>query len=628
MKRLVIAATHVCILLPTLATASPPPLDEAALRRRLLALPAQGSREATVALRVDDGPAWPFRIRDSRTLPPALLKRHPWLRSFRGADDKGRTLRLDLSPSGMRGSIRDGSHTWTFRPGQAAWREHMGHASSIPRPAGMSAMPGSASAASSTSPDASAPVTATLARGAGALRHDFRLAVAAGSRYVARTGGTVDTALAEIAHAVNQANEVFETDVGVHFTLVDRNDRIIRPDPERDPFETHDPGMAAVMLIDKEIGAGRYDIGHAVLTYTGGESHVGTSCSDARDADFFATHKAAAWSGHPAPASEPFATGYLIHTLGRQLGAWPTANGCRHDTLDDRAVEPGGGSTAMGYAPAGCGGEGQWLQARSDRYFHAASIEQMQAWLASRGGRCAARRLRAVAAPWIDPESLADTAVIPARTPFTLEARVEPAMPGRRLTYTWEQMDPGTGQRGPLHDAGAGPLFRSFPPSPVSQRVFPRMAAVLGHEAAEPGETLPTTSRPLAFRLTVRDNGGDSATVASADTRLRVVDTGRAFAVTAPTAGSTALAGGRVRVGWDVAGTDTAPISCHFVVIDLSPDGGLSWLTPALAVDERNDGEADVTLPAHLGATDAARLRVRCDWRPFFAVSPGDFRIG
>jgi hypothetical protein len=624
MKRLFVAATYVCVVLPTVAMASPPPLDEGALRRRLLALPPQGEHEATIALGVEKGPAWSFRVRDSHTLPPALLKRHPGLRSFRGADDKGRTLRLDLSPSGMRGRIRDGSHTWTFRPGQAAWREHMGHASSVPHLAGISATAGSASAAP---PAVSTPVTAALAHGAGALRHDFRLAVAAGSRYVARTGGTVDTALAEITHAVNQANDVFETDVGVHFTLVDRNDRIIRPDPERDPFETHDPGVAAVMLIDREIGAGRYDIGHAVLTLTGGESHVGTSCSDARGADFFATHKAAAWSGHPAPTSESFATGYLIHILGRQLGAWPTANGCRHDTLDDRAVEPGGGSTAMGYAPAGCGGEGQWLQTRSDRYFHAASIEQMQAWLASRGGQCATRRLRAVTAPWIDPESLADAAVIPARTPFTLDARVEAAMPGRRLTYTWEQMDPGTGQRGPLRDTGEGPLFRSFPPSSISQRVFPRMAAVLGHEAAEPGETLPTTSRQLAFRLTVRDNGGDSATIASADTRLRVVDTGRPFAVTAPAAGSVAVTGERMRVRWDVADTTHPPIACHFVVIDLSTDGGRSWWSPALAVDEPNDGDATVTLPASTVATDTARVRVRCDWRPFFAVSTGDFRI-
>jgi hypothetical protein len=618
-----LTAAPVCLLLPSLAMASPPPLDEAALRRHLLALPVEGPRDLVVALPVDDGPHWRFRVRDSRTLPRGLLRRYPGLRSFRGVGDAGRTLRLDLSPSGIRASVRDGATTWTFRPGQAARQERRGHA--VPRP--LTTRPGTTDGMAAEVASAVAPLTTAMAPGGGAVRHDFRLAVAASSRYVASTGGTVDTALAEIAHAVNQANEVFETDVGVHFTLSDRTDRIIRADPTRDPFETNDPGMAAVTLIDREVGRGRYDIGHAVLTHTGGESHVGTSCSDARDADFFATHKAAAWSGHPAPASAPFAVDHLIHVLGRQLGAWPTANGCRHDTLDDRAMEPGGGSTAMGHASFGCGGEGQWLQSGADRYFHAASIEQMQTWLAARGGRCASRQLRTAVAPWIDPASLAERAVIPARTPFMLDASAEPAMPGRRLTYTWEQMDPGTGQKGPLQDTGEGPLFRSFPPSPSGQRTFPRMAAVLGHEAAEPGETLPATSRQLAFRLTVRDNGGDSATIASADTRLRVVDTGRPFAVTTPAAGSVAAPGERMRVRWDVAATNTPPIACHFVVIDLSTDGGRSWLSPALAVDEPNDGDASVDLPVQTAGTDTARVRVRCDWRPFFAVSPGDFRI-
>jgi hypothetical protein len=46
-----------------------------------------------------------------------------------------------------------------------------------------------------------------------------------------------------------------------------------------------------------------------------------------------------------------------------------------------------------------------------------------------------------------------------------------------------------------------------------------------------------------------------------------------------------------------------------------------------VATDERNDGEADVTLPSVGISTERARLRLRCDWRPFFAVSPGDFTI-
>ncbi|PWF65520.1 hypothetical protein CBX98_25660, partial [Vibrio sp. T9] len=92
------------------------------------------------------------------------------------------------------------------------------------------------------------------------------------------------------------------------------------------------------------------------------------------------------------------------------------------------------------------------------------NIEQMRAWLGSKGGRCARKRINAVSTPWIDPTPLAEEKVVPARTPFVLEASAEPGADGSRLTYTWEQMDAGDEQRGELADDGHGPLFRSFAP--------------------------------------------------------------------------------------------------------------------------------------------------------------------
>lgn len=619
--RFFIAAAFACAFVPSSASALSAALDEAALRQRLLRLPPAGSRTVDIVLPDATGGTRTFHIRDSDTLPRGLVKRFPGLRSFRGEDDDGRTLRLDLSPAGIRASLRSGASEWLVRPGGTWTREPEGF------------VPAAGSGASEPAPTPAPPDppvrTRRSAPHGGLVRHDFRLAVAASSRYVAKTGGTVAESLAEITHMVNRANQVFETDLGVHFTLVERNDRIVRATARGDIFETHEPGPAAVRLIDREIGPRNYDIGHALSVFEGGDSHVGTSCSDARDADFFATHKAAAWSGHADPAGSSLAFGYFIHVLGRQLGAWPTANGCRRITLDDTAAEPGGGSTVMSYATPGCGDDGHWLQPRSDLYFHARSIDQIQAWLGSRGGRCASKRLTGATAPWVDPEPLAERTVIPARTPFMLDAAAKASQAGRRLSYTWEQMDTGPAQRGELQDSGEGPLFRSFPPSPDSTRLFPRLAAVLGHEPAEPGETLPTTSRQLNFRVTVREQSegdGSMATQASADTRIRVVDTGRPFRLTAPDAAAVGVAGGSLDVLWDVAGTTEAPISCHFVDIDLSTDGGMSWAPSSLAQDERNDGKATVTLPPDI-ATDRARLRVRCDWRPFLAVSAGDFVI-
>jgi hypothetical protein len=152
------------------------------------------------------------------------------------------------------------------------------------------------------------------------------------------------------------------------------------------------------------------------------------------------------------------------------------------------------------------------------------------------------------------------------------------------------------------------------------------MAVVLGDEPAGPEEAYPTTTRSLNFRLTVRDNGGEASTVIHADTRLLVVDTGRPFAVLDDGSSQIAFAGKTMALRWDVADTNRAPVSCHFVSIDLSLDNGRTWLEPALAIDEPNDGEARFSLPPD-ATSERARLRVSCDWRPFFAVSPRSFAI-
>jgi len=609
-----IASLGILFAIASPALSATPLASFAALHRTLLRLPVDGpDASAAIDLPVGSGRVSRFAVRDSRTLPAGLTKRFPGLRSFRGTDGDGRTARLDLAGGRLLLAIRDDLSEWeaSVRT-QTQWDELGGPAAAparaISEPAAY--LPAHPGPDVRTDPRPSS----SMARSGGAVRYDFRLAVAVGSRVAATWGSTVEAALGEVAHRVNRANEVFETDAGVHFTLVEASDRLVMTRPKHDPFLSADPAPANVDLIDRVVGPQGYDIGHAMLDFEGGESETGTSCSDARDADFFATHKAAAWSGaggSPARALDTF-----IHVLGRQIGAWPTANGCQRDTLDDRAFEPGGGSTAMGYAFATCRAESV-IQTHADRYLHGANIEQIHDWLDGPGGRCATRRLLPVAAPWIDPRSLDRRLIVPARTPFTLSARAMPGAPGLRLTYTWEQMDAGDAQRGPPIDDGQGPLFRSLPPTPAAHRDLPA-------SAGSAGETLPTTSRDMTFRLTVRDNAGDAATTAATDVRVRVFDTGRPFALI-PVGGETAAkAGAPLPIRWDVAGTNLPPLSCHFVHVALSTDGGASWRT--IATDEPNDGAASPLLPDD-AAGRRARVRVGCDNRPFFASSAVDFSI-
>ena len=615
MRRIALHAALFAVVSPAGADVLPTSL--VALNDALLRLALEGPRShAFVDLPVGDGRVSRFDVRDSRTLPVSLSRRFPGLRSFRGTDAEGRTARLDLAAGGVRLAIGAGASEWEA----VARTAEQWHALSAPAIAATNDDDATSAPLRHIVTRVSMPVPRGLhdslptARSGGTVRYDIRLAVAVGSRLAGAWGTTVEDVLGEVAHRVNRANEVFETDVGVHFSLVDASDRLVMMRRSRDPFPRGDPAPAAVGLIDRIVGAANYDAGHAMLDLDGGESDVGTSCSDARDDDFLATHKAAAWSD--GSGATRHALDRFIHVLGRQLGAWPTANGCQRDTLDDRAFEPGSGTTAMSYAFGTCRQQSV-LQSHADRYFHAANIEQMHDWLAGAGGHCLSKRLLPVASPWIDPRSLDRRILVPARTPFTLSAHALPGEAGRRLTYTWEQMDAGEEQRGALIDDGHGPLVRSFPPSPAAHRDIPGFAGA-------PGETLPTSSRQLSFRLTVRDNGGDAATTASADVRVQTVDTGRAFAFLSHDHGQRVTAGAPMAVRWDVAGTDAPPLSCHFVHIDLSTDAGVSWRR--IAIDEPNDGAASPVLPDDAGGTHA-RLRIRCDNRPFFAESPEDIPI-
>lgn len=511
----------------------------------LSALAPDGVATAMVELPLGPGDTSAFTLTDSLTLPRELMRRHPGLRSFRGSDAKGRTVRLDMAPGALRLSLRGPNGSWQ----PDALFSMTTDPSGLPREQAQASRIAPA-------PTASAGRLQALASSHGALRYDFRLALAAGSAFVAANGGTRDAALGALVHMANRANEVMENDLGVHLTLAAGTDRLIITDGEGDPLRHGEPRTASVDLVRRRLAANTYDLGHALLGLDGGEAETGTSCSDALDADYLYTHKAAAWSGGE-DAESAFANFVLV--LGNQLGAPFRDTRCWHCLA-----------------------------------FDGASIGRVRQWLASRGGRCAKKQLVDAIAPWIDPSSLAEPQVIPARTPFWLDARVEPGMPDRRLTYAWD-------------DAGFEPWLRSRAPSAILRREVTR--------------ELPSDSRWLDARLTVRDNGGATATVASDDTRYQVVDTGRAFAVEPI---GEAMAGKPLAVRWDPAGTTLEPLSCHFLDATLSLDGGATWRR--IASDIRNNGNAVLALPSDTAA-DAARLRLACDWRPFFAEAPAPFRI-
>jgi hypothetical protein len=105
---------------------------------------------------------------------------------------------------------------------------------------------------------------------------------------------------------------------------------------------------------------------------------------------------------------------------------------------------------------------------------------------------------------------------------------------------------------------------------------------------------------------------------------MQVTGTAGPFVVTAPNGGGSFTGNTPVTVTWNVANTNTSPVSCTAVNIYLSTDGGYTW-PHTLATDVPNSGTATVTFPNL--TSSSARVKVKAAANYFFDISNANFSI-
>ena len=204
---------------------------------------------------------------------------------------------------------------------------------------------------------------------------------------------------------------------------------------------------------------------------------------------------------------------------------------------------------------------------------------------------------------------------LPIGTPFELDIDSANDADGDSLTFNWEQLDLGNQATIAAGDQGDNPIVRSLPPGTATNRVV---------DGSRFGDTLPSTTRALNFRVTARDNNPGGGRVGEANIALSVDGNSGPFAVIFPNGGESFSAAGEIEVTWDVAGTDVAPVNTAAVDILLSTDGGESY-DQVLASNVPNDGAELVTLPNIASAS--ARIRVRARDNIYFDNSNNNFSI-
>jgi len=593
-------------------------LDLDGARRLLADAPFESTLQARTAspvltLPMPDGSFTRFYVQESPVMEPELAAKLPGVRTYRatGIDDRGASARLDFTPEGFHGlifSVAGTVYIDPYRRGDTShyisyWRRDYVRGPDI-APFHCDFDP-DASAKARVATSATTHVAALAARGP-TLR-TYRLALACTGEYAQFHGGTVAGAQAAMVTTMNRVNGIFEKDLAIRMTMVD-NTSIVFTNPATDPYtNTSSDLFANQSTIDANIGSSNYDIGHLVGTGGGGVANLAVICKT--------TSKAKGLTGSSSPVGDAFDVDYVAHEIGHQFGALHTFNGttfsCGGGNRDaSSAYEPGSGSTIMAYAGI-CGAED--LQPHSDPYFHTRSFDEIVAY--TEIASCVPETSTGNGAPSV---SAGAAITIPASTPFYLTGSASDPN-GDALTYCWEEFDLGSAAP-PNTDNGNRPIFRSFNPASSPTRVFPKLADVISGAPAF-GESLPTTTRTMTFRLTARDNltGSDYAS-----TTVSVTSTAGPFVVTAPNTAVAWSGGSTQTVTWNVASTTAAPVSCANVKILLSVDGGNTYPTTLLA-STPNDGSQSITVPAT--TTTTARIRVECTTSPFFDISDTNFTI-
>ena len=622
-------------------------LDQAAQTRLLRRAPLEFTKAAratllVITLPMPDGVFARFRVEESSIMEPALAARFPEIKTYRarGIDDPSATARFDSTPTGLHAIVLSARGTVLVEPyaaGDAStyisyYRHDLPEGADTLQCLTALGEDSPAQEQLKAAHDAQAPGPLVVS---GTALRTYRLALATTAEYTqSYGGGTVGGSLAAVTTTINLVNAIYERELALRLVLIANETDIIFTNPATDGYSSDLPDTMfneTQGVLDRVIGPNNYDIGHVFdghLTFGPGRyffqgrgniAGVCVSGLKGKGVTVFRT-------------LEPSATGavYVVaHEMGHQFGAHHSFNGTTLDCGSSRdastSYEPGSGSTIMAYrGTAGtntnyfniCGAE----DLRSaDLYFHTASIEQIVNYTTfGQGGFCPTLMETGNSPPTVNA---GPSYYIPQRTPFTLTATgTDPD--GDALTYAWEQYD--LGAAGPPNtDNGNRPIFRSFAPTLSPARTFPQLSDVLAGTATF-GESLPTTTRTMNFRVTARDNHAGGGGVNTSAMQVNVFAGSGPFAVTQPGAGTTWVGGSTQTVTWNVANTANAPVNCANVRVLLSTDGGNTFPI-ILAASTPNNGTAGITVPYTPTAT--ARVKVEAVGNIFFNISLPNFTI-
>lgn len=586
------------------------------------ALQVSGKASHLLDIPMPDGTFSTFTMSEASILAQGLQEKFPEIRTYKGSNALGETVRIDLNSKGFHGIVFTREGTVYVDPESAGATNYVSYFRQDYKNNNAAPTFDELPVEKPVTPlrkiqDKQSQEKSLYEKSSGGELRSYRIAIAADNTYTEFHGGSVTEALEAIVTTMNRVTGIYENELAVTFVIVDDNDQIIYPNESTDPFvglstsETLDENQE---LLDRVIGSANYDIGHVFTTGSGGLAGLGVVCNS--------SFKGRGTTGINSPIGDPFDVDFVAHEIGHQFGGNHTFNGsvgsCAGGNRNSStAYEPGSGSTIMAYAGI-CGAHN--IQNNSNAYFHAASLDEILTYTTeSTGNNCPVTTDSGNTPPEVSAPDGGFT--IPIGTPFSLTATASDA-DGDEITYTWEHYDLGDAGS-PSSPGRTSPLFRSYSPTTSPTRYFPRLEDILTSTTVF-GEILPANTREMNFRITVRDNNSAAGGTNEDNVEFNTTDQAGPFLVTSQNETTSYQGGSAQLIEWDVANTDKAPINLENVQILLSTDGGATF-AEVLSESTANDGAEFVVMP-NIDVTDA-RIMVAAVGNAFFNVNQSSFGI-
>ena len=589
-----------------------------------------------------DGGLEKFQVWENSNFVPELQAQFPDIRSYVGKNAvDGSTIHFSVSPAGIQTMILRPDRSSEFI--ESYTKDNSTYVLFDSKTRNNGKLPFNCSTADVALNDEVLGITNPTGRSNNQSYKTMRLALSCTGEYATFFGGTVAGALAGMNATMTRVNGVMEIDLAIHLNIIANNNLVIYTNANTDPYSVASVGtdqantnnlngwnLQLQNALTSVLGNGAYDIGHLFGASGGGGNAgcIGCVCTDDSTNNDLDKNKGSGYTSpsNGIPQGDTFDIDYVIHEMGHQMGANHTFS---HATEGSGVnVEPGSGSTIMGYA----GITNYDVQSNSDAYFTYRSILQIQNNMANK--TCPVSVAVTNTPPTV---SAGADFTVPAGTAYILKGVVSDAE-GDVLNYCWEQNNSANSGSSGANSVCSGtkvtgPNYRSFSPKTVPDRYMPEYSKVLAGTLTTMWESVNTTvGRSLKFTLTVRDNhigewqtNTDEVTVTSSPPFSGTTGVGP-FAITSQNTANIlwGAAGTTQTVTWSVNNTTSLPGSAN-VNIKMSLDGGVTWPI-TLASNTPNDGTEDISVPA--ATSTNCRLWIEPTDHVYYAVNSVPFSVG